>query len=124
MKTVRIAFAAALLMSGAAASAQSTTDAGCILVANAFAQASKDPQAQKLAEASFYFYLGRISDRQTPAQLKAMLDAKAKTLNDTTASTAMNACVKELEGKLDMIKSIAGPPAGAAPAPAPAKKKP
>jgi hypothetical protein len=120
MKAITIAVAAALLATSGAAVAQSTTDAGCILVANAFAQGTKDAQAQKLAEASFYFYLGRISDHETSAQLKTLLDAKAKTLTDATASTVMNACVKQLQDKLDMIKSIAGQ--SAPPAAAPTKK--
>lgn len=121
MKAISIAVAAALLATSGAAAAQSTTDAGCILVANVFAQQSKDAQAQKLAEASFYFYLGRIADGRTAAQVKAALDARAKTLNDKNASTVMNACVKGLQDKLDLMKSIASQSAPAAAAPA---KKP
>ena len=116
MIVTRIAFAFALLASGGAAVAQSATDAGCILVSNAFAQQSKDPKAQKLAEASMYFYLGRISDRETPAQLKALLDARAKTITDATASTMMNACVKAFEAKMEMMQSIAAESKPAAPA--------
>src|SRR5690242_19473118 len=100
MIVTRIALAFALLARGAAATAQTATDAGCILVSNAFAQQSKDPQAQKLAEASMYFYLGRIGDRETPAQLKALLDAQAKTITEATASTMMNGCVKAFEAKM------------------------
>jgi len=116
MIVTRIAFAFALLMTGAAAGAQTATDAGCILVSNAFAQQSKDPKAQKLAEASMYFYLGRISDRETPAQLKALLDARAKTITDATASTMMNACVKAFEAKMEMMQGIAAESKPAAPA--------
>src|SRR5690348_16577212 len=119
MIVTRIAFAFALLASGGAAVAQSATAAGCILVSNAFAQQSKDPQAQKLAEASMYFYIGRISDRETPAQLKALLDAQAKTITDATASNIMNACVKGLQSKMEMMQGIAGQSKPAAP---PAKK--
>ena len=107
MKSLRIAVAAALLMTGGAAVAQSATDAGCILVSNAFAQQSKDPQAQKLAEAAMYFYIGRIGERETQAQLKALLDAQAKTITDATASTMMNACAKTFQAKMEMIQAIA-----------------
>ena len=119
MNVTRIAFATALLASGGAAVAQSATDAGCILVSNAFAQQSKDPQAQKLAEAAMYFYLGRIGDRETPAQLKALFDAQAKTITDATASTMMNACVKNFQAKMEMMQGIAAQSKPSAP---PAKK--
>jgi hypothetical protein len=119
MNVTRIAFAIALLTTGGAAAAQSATDAGCILVSNAFAQQAKDPQAQKLAEAAMYFYIGRIGDRETPAQLKALLDAQAKTITDANASTTMNACVKGFQAKMEMMQSIAGEAKSAA---APPKK--
>ena len=68
-----LATAAALLMTSAEASAQTATDARCIILSNAFAKAGKDADAQKLAEATLYFYLGRINMTSGP-QLKALLD--------------------------------------------------
>lgn len=119
MNPTRIAIGVALLLSGAAAHAQTATDAGCILVSNVFAQQSKDPKAQKLAEAAMYFYLGRIGDRETPAQLKALFDARAKTITDSNASTVMNACVKAFQAKMQMMQALASQ---AKPSTPPAKK--
>jgi hypothetical protein len=110
MKLTRIAMAAALLMSGGAAVAQSATDAGCILVSNAFAKNAKDDNAKKLAEASLYFYLGRLGDSATPAQLKTLFEQQAKTITDAKAGPMMNACASKLQAKMQMLQSMSQPP--------------
>jgi hypothetical protein len=115
MKSLRIALAASLLMTGAAASAQSATDVRCILLSSAFAKQNQDANAQKLAEAAFYFYLGRIGASATPAQLKALFDQQAKTLSDSTAGGLMNACAKEFQSKVQLLDSLAPPPPAATP---------
>ena len=111
MKTLRIALAATLLMTGAAATAQSANDARCILLSNVYAKQKQDTNAQKLAEAAFYFYLGRISPSVTATQLKTLLDAQAKTVTDATAGGLMNTCAKEFEAKLQLLQSLAPAPA-------------
>jgi len=109
MKFVTTALAASLLSVSGAATAQTATDAGCMIVSNAFAQSSKDANQQKLAQASLFFYLGRISDSTTPAQLKALLDAQSKTIDEKTAGPMMNACAKTFEAKMDLVNSLSGP---------------
>jgi len=106
MKATRIALAAALLLSSEAALAQTAGDAGCIIVSNAFAQSATDPEAKKLAEASLYFYLGRIGDHATAAQLKVLLNQQAKTLTDATAGNVMTACIKALQDKVQLVQSL------------------
>jgi hypothetical protein len=106
MKPFTIAVAAVLLTSSAAAAAQSASDAECILLSNVFANNTKDPTAQKAAEAALYFYLGRVSDKTTAAQLKALFEAQAKTLDDKTAGPKMNACVQALQTKVKMMQSL------------------
>lgn len=115
MKSLRIALAASLLVTGAAASAQSATDARCILLSSAYAKQTQDANAQKLAEASFYFYLGRIGGQATAAQLKTLLDAQAKTLTDATAPGLMNACAKEFQAKVQLLQGVGSPPPAAPP---------
>lgn len=115
MKTLRITVAAALLASGGAAAAQSATDARCILLSSAFAKEAKDAQAQKVAEATFYFYLGRIGPAASAAQLKTVLDAQVKTLTDATAGGQMNDCVKGLQSKVALVQSLSTPPPAATP---------
>jgi len=111
MKAVTLALAAALLTSGTAAVAQSANDAQCLIVSNAFAKGAKDANQQKAAEASMYFYLGRINDSMSSAQLKTLLEAQAKTLTDATAGTTMDKCVQAIQSKVQLIQSFAPPPA-------------
>jgi hypothetical protein len=118
MKIISLAVAAALLATSGAAAAQSANDARCILLASAFAKQDKDQNAQKLAEATFYFYLGRIASQETGTQLKTLFAAQAKTLTDANSGEGMNNCVKDFQTKIQLINSLAGPE----PAPAPAKK--
>jgi hypothetical protein len=108
MKAFTIALATALLATGGAATAQTASDAQCIVLSNAYAGQAKDAQAKELAEASLYFYLGRVGN-MTAAQLKTMLDAQAKALTPATAGPAMNKCAEVIQSKVDMLKSFAAP---------------
>ena len=113
MKVISIAAAAALLATSSAAAAQSANDARCLLLSSAYAKETQDGNAQKLAEASFYFYLGRIAPAATAAQLKALFDQQSKTLTDAAAPGLMNACAKEFQTKVEMLSSLSGPPPAA-----------
>lgn len=118
MKIARIALAAILVATSAAATAQSATDARCIVLATAFANQSKDANQQKLAEDSLYFYLGRISGQPSTAQFKAALDAQGKTISDANAGTLMGDCVKAVQAKVQLLQTLAAQ----SPPPAPATK--
>jgi hypothetical protein len=107
MKLAPLALAAALLATSTAATAQSATDARCILLANAFAAQSKDTNQRKLAEDSLYFYLGRINGQPTAAQMKSVMDAQAKTLTDANAGTLMGECVKAVQAKVQLLQTLA-----------------
>jgi hypothetical protein len=111
MKALLIVTAGALLMTSGAATAQSATDIKCMILSNVFAKNSKDAESQKAAEAALYFYLGRVPDGATSTQLKTLLDAQGKALTDATAGAMMNACVKTIENKVQMLQSLAPPPA-------------
>lgn len=119
---------AAVLFTGTAATAQSVTDAQCIIVGNAFASQSKDAAQQKAAEAAVYFYLGRVRDGTTSPQLKALFDQAAKPLSDATIGQKMNECMKNIQGKIELLQSLAPKqPAGTQPRatqPQPQQKKP
>ena len=95
---VRAAFVvAATAMAAPPASAQAVNDVRCLLVSNLFARAAKDPKAKAVAEASKYYYLGKLQGRVSPAQLKAQAIAQAKTVNAKDAGPFMNACAKQLQ---------------------------
>jgi hypothetical protein len=120
MKTVTIALGATLLATGTAAAAQSATDARCIILSNVFAQQAKDDNAKKTAEASMYFYLGRLGSSASAAQLKALFEAQGKTITQANAGTLMNECAKGVQTELDLLDSLA--PKQQQPAQQPPKK--
>ena len=109
MKALTIALATALLASGGAASAQSASDAQCIVLSNAYAGQAKDAKAKEIAEAALYFYLGRVGSQTTVAQLKAQLDAQAKTITQANDGPAMGKCADAIQVKVNMLKSLGGP---------------
>jgi len=106
MKILAPMLAGALLLTGTAATAQSTTDAQCIILSNVFAQQGKDEQAKKAAEVAVYFYLGRVRDGTTAAQLKAVLDQASKPLTDANIGPRMNDCMKAIQGKVELLQSL------------------
>ena len=106
MKSLRIALAAALLTTGTAASAQSATDARCLILSNALANQGKDDNSKKIGESSFYFYLGRIGQNATAAQLKTLFEQQGKTITDATAQNLMTACANSIEEKVKLVQSI------------------
>jgi hypothetical protein len=106
MKATHIALAAALVATSGAAGAQAATDARCVLLANVFMNQSKDADAQKLAEASLYFYLGRINPAATAQQMKTLLDQQAKTITDANAGAMMGECVKAVQAKVQLLQTL------------------
>lgn len=107
MKVTPFIIAAALLMSSGAVSAQTATDAQCLLLSNAFGRNAKDADSQKTAQATVYFYLGRIRDQTTAAQLKALFDQASKSVTQANAATLMDSCVKNVQSKMDLVQSVA-----------------
>ena len=108
MTAIPIAIAAAALLTASApAAAQTAADARCLLLSNAFAKQPKDATAQKLAEDSLYFYLGRIPGQPTTAQLKAMFDQQDKTITDANMGTLMGDCVKAVRAKVQLLQDVA-----------------
>lgn len=99
------------LGSATAASAQTATDAQCLIVSNAFASQAKDPDQQKVAQAAVYFYMGRVKDGMTSAQLKTLFDTASKTLTNANAGPKMDECLKTIQAKLDLFHSLAPPAA-------------
>ena len=120
MNALRTATCAALLLIGSVASAQSVTDAQCLLLSNAFAKDAKDPNAQKAAEIAGYFYLGRVGEHASAAQLKAQLEQGAKSITDATAGPQMTACVKAIQDKVQLVQSLGPAPQAAPPTKPPA----
>src|SRR4029434_4147864 len=106
MKALSILTATALLTTGGAAAAQTASDAQCIVVSNIFACEANDENAKKLEEASLYFYLGRIGNQITAAQLKALLEAQTKTLTQANAGPTMNKCAAATQAKAQTLQRL------------------
>ena len=117
MKLLASILAPALLLASSAAAAQSATDAQCLILANLFAKQSKEPEQKQAAEAAAYFYMGRMKESMTPAQLKALFDSAAKPLTDANAGPKMTACLDAIRAKVALLQSL-----GPAPSPQPATK--
>src|SRR6201995_2469031 len=110
MKSITAMLASPLLMMSAGAAAQSAPDVKCLILSNIFAKATKEAKSQKAAEASLYFYLGRVTSTASPAQLKAALEAQSRTIDDKTAGEQMNGCVSAIQMKMQMVQNLAPSP--------------
>jgi hypothetical protein len=111
MKILASILAVPLLLAGSAASAQTATDAQCLILANAFAKQAKEPQQQKAAEAAVYFYMGRLRDGLTTAQLKGLLDTSSKTITNENAGPKMDECLKAIQTRVELLATLAPAPA-------------
>lgn len=108
MKLIPILAASALFLATGAAAVPSATDARCVVLSNVYASDTSDPKAQKIAEAAFYFYLGRIG-QVTAIEIKSMFEQQGKTITDASAGGLMDGCVKEFQSRLQLIQSLGSP---------------
>jgi len=99
------------------------SDVRCLLAANVFARAEKDPAKRQISMAASVFYLGRLDARISNEQLKTAVQAQAKTMPASSLGPTMTGCVKRLTDKGVAMRAFATGP-GAAPPPAPAKPTP
>lgn len=118
MKALAPILAATLLVAGTAASAQSAPDAQCLILSNVLAKQAKDAQSQQAAQVAVYFYMGRVRDGITAAQLKTLFDTAAKGITEANAGQKMGDCLKAVQAKGDLLQSISSPPPAAAAQPA------
>jgi hypothetical protein len=101
-----IAIAAALSVFGSPADAQAGTDVKCLLASNLFANTAKDQKARVLAEASKFYYLGRIFGRLDATQLKTQLLAEQKAITASNAGQVMNGCARQMEAEARLVQTV------------------
>jgi hypothetical protein len=100
------------------------SDVRCLLAANVFARAEKDAAKRQLSMAASVFYLGRLDARISNEQLKAAVQAQAKSMPASSLGPTMTACVKRLTDKGVAMRAFSAGPAGSVPpAPSAPKKK-
>jgi hypothetical protein len=121
-KFVMTGMALAAFALAAPVAAQSVDDdVRCLLAANVFARAEKDPGKRQLSMAASVFYLGRLDARISNEQLKNAVTAQAKTMPASSLGPIMNNCAKRLTQKGVAVRAFAT--GSNPPAPPPAKKK-
>ena len=110
---------AAMTLAAPLAAQSADSDVRCLLASNVFVQQEKDPARKQLALAAQAFYLGRLDARISNEQLKAAMQAQAKSMTFASLPATMNDCVKRLAQKGMALRAMGGPPAAP---PSPAKK--
>ena len=100
------AIAIALSACGSSAQAQAGNDVQCLLASNLFAKASKGPKARAAAEASKFFYLGRVYGRLNAAQLRTQMLAQQKLITPGNASSIMNSCARQVDAAAKMVQAV------------------
>lgn len=107
IKFFPLAAATVMLAGSTTASAQSNSDARCIVLSSAFARGGPNEQAKQLAQAALNFYLGRVSPSASSAQLKAQLDEQMATITDANDGKLMGECIKNFQSVVSRIDNIA-----------------
>jgi len=82
------------------------TTLNCLLASNVFVQRSTDPKDKTLALQTLYFYLGRVNPQTSAQQFKSALQRTADGLKGVNAAPLMNACVRELQAKVELLQSV------------------
>ena len=113
---------AAMAIAAPVAAQTVDSDVRCLLAANVFARAEKDPGKRQLSMAASVFYLGRLDARISNEQLKTAVQSAAKSMPASSLGPTMTSCAKRLTDKGLAMRAFAVGPNGAAPPPPPAKK--
>ena len=101
-----IAIAVALSALDSPARAQVGNDVKCLLASNLFANSAKDPKVRVSAEASKFFYLGRIYGRLDATQLKTQVLVQQKSITKSNAGQIMNGCARQIEAGVKMVQAV------------------
>lgn len=107
MKLFLVAAAAVALACSVAATAQSNSDARCIVLSSAFVRGGPNEQAKQLAQATLNFYLGRVSPTASSAQLKAQFDQQMSTITDQNDGQLMGDCIKSFQAIVNRVDNVA-----------------
>lgn len=110
------ASAVGILLAAAPASAATAQDVRCFMLSNLFAQRAGTDQAKKLAQASGFYYLGKLQG-MGDADLRRLIAEQQKQITPANASRDMQTCARTVQASGQRIQSFA--PAQPAPRPAP-----
>lgn len=88
------------------ASAQAPNDVQCLMVSNFYAKSASDANARKVAEATTYFFLGRVAGRMNESQLRASLAAQQNALKRVDMNTVMQRCARTVRVSAEQVQSL------------------
>ena len=112
MRLVTFAAMAAALGSVGPLQAQTVDqDVKCLMVSNIFSQTEKDEGKRRVATTAALFYLGRVDARVAGPQLRAAMEAQAKTINPASAGPTMTECARTMQGKMAALQAMSKPAA-------------
>ena len=101
-----IAITVGLSVLGSPVRAEVGNDVKCLLASNLFANSTKDQKVRVSAEASKFFYLGRIYGRLDATQLKTQMLAQQKSITTSSAGQIMNGCARQMEAGVKMVQAV------------------
>ena len=98
---------ASALLSASPASAQSVDDdMRCLVLGTVFQGGAKEPTAKQAASAAALYFLGRVSARVPPGQLKSRYLAQATRLNTQTVGPMLHACLKQMQAQGRAVDAV------------------
>jgi hypothetical protein len=95
------------LLLAAPGSAQSVDDeVRCLILGAAFQGSAKEPAAKQAASAATLYFLGRVSARVPPGELKSTYLAQATRLKAESAGPMMDACFKQMQAQVRAVDAV------------------
>lgn len=113
---ISLVVAAAASLAAAPASAATALDVRCFMLSNLFASKGDNENGRRLAQASGFYYLGKIQG-MSDADLRRHIAEQGKQITAGTASAQMKECAAGVQASGQRIQSFAPKPQAAAPAP-------
>ena len=106
MKLVQITSILVALAGAAHAEPPVNENIRCIMLSNLYANGAKDEHLREIASDSRFFYLGRIADSMTEAQIKAAAIAEGKTISNANAGAEMNRCAEPMIARAKLMSAV------------------
>ena len=88
------------------AAAQATDDVQCLMVSNFYAKSASDTNARKVAEATTYYFLGRVAGRMNEAQLRASMASQQNALKRVNMNLLMQRCARTVRVSAEQVQAL------------------
>ena len=105
-RSTLIVLAAILGSIAGPAASQAADDVQCLMVSNFFAKSASDANARKVAEATTYYFLGRVAGRMSESQLRASLASQQNALKRANMSLLMQRCARTVRVSAEQVQTL------------------